>query len=682
MTHWDDVPVTCSSMIEGHRIEALMRRNPALQHWDILARMPDRFLFKNRMSSPFLPSTLTNRTKRFRARSFNIACKQLPSSPLTILSAQYLHWQLVQAAASKMLGADYAGTTGRGRQGSSQFLLSQVKSMLPAYVVLANSTYGYRDPDKVEVKKLLAATGSQEQHDSNAAYASDEEALDNPNEFSSPARTTALEIKSGSRHIGPLVGNQLRYESSQSSDDPGVHSPHVKRRRAPSGIEAANKKTRRQQKRNATEPRPGSTDTFDQTYRHGINRTGEEFATNKAVPNSGLSYRPLDHGRNQFATEDGDLRVLQTSQGARAALQRSSMISSVYTPLHGPQSLSHSDFSHYPTQYNPLHPDQTGSLPTYELDLYFQAGNELINEFLGGDIATPFQSQEPLFSDSPPQNEPNEQVSAEVRLEHGKTYIFICLDSAKATKCAISVDGYATSEILSQPVLAAYVQLLKDERPLQKGKAVLRDVTDQKLEHEQEPDHTGIDLPVDVHYIIVCMEDRRFDKAITLEGLETPWDEIEYSQLVDEIANLERPQSDEPIASVTQLPEDYYDAQSSHQRPNPTSTSSFMQHDQLREGQLPVQSGYQASGLNNQATSLEETSEAVESGLPICYDPTTGTTANEIDPEGADFGIFLGAPINDEVGPNNVIKNLQRTPDGYNGAFDTSELPTYTRGFQ
>ena len=108
MTYWSDVPVTCSSMIEGDRLEALMRRNPALQYWDILARMPDQFLFKNRMRSPFLPSTLTNRTKRFRLHSFNVPCKSIASTPdlTTVPSQHQLQRQIALIFLPIMLGAD------------------------------------------------------------------------------------------------------------------------------------------------------------------------------------------------------------------------------------------------------------------------------------------------------------------------------------------------------------------------------------------------------------------------------------------------------------------------------------------------------------------------------------------------------------------------------------------------
>lgn len=80
MTDWEDVPVTCSSEIEGWYIEALMRRNPALTYWDIQARMLDRFLVKQKNSAmatrgPWETLTLTNRAIRFRERSFNVPCK-------------------------------------------------------------------------------------------------------------------------------------------------------------------------------------------------------------------------------------------------------------------------------------------------------------------------------------------------------------------------------------------------------------------------------------------------------------------------------------------------------------------------------------------------------------------------------------------------------------------------------
>lgn len=79
MLHWDDVPVTCSSQIEGWHLEALMRRNPDLTMPDIVARMMDNFLCLSRgvvsRRRPFRSSVLTNRTMRFRETSFNVTCK-------------------------------------------------------------------------------------------------------------------------------------------------------------------------------------------------------------------------------------------------------------------------------------------------------------------------------------------------------------------------------------------------------------------------------------------------------------------------------------------------------------------------------------------------------------------------------------------------------------------------------
>ena len=113
MTYWDDVPVTISSAIEGWHIEALLRRNPDITMLDFLHRMLD----STPLASKGKPTTLTNRTMRFRDRSWNTA------------------W--------------------RAHKASSDAHLVWLKSALPQECVKANSTQRlYRDLTEEEHKEL------------------------------------------------------------------------------------------------------------------------------------------------------------------------------------------------------------------------------------------------------------------------------------------------------------------------------------------------------------------------------------------------------------------------------------------------------------------------------------------------------------------------------------------------
>lgn len=83
MKHWDDVPVTFSSLIPGWYLEALIRRNHELTMIDIRARFMDSFLFFDHKTKKVVTQTawgstaLTNRMMRFRDETFNLTCRCL-----------------------------------------------------------------------------------------------------------------------------------------------------------------------------------------------------------------------------------------------------------------------------------------------------------------------------------------------------------------------------------------------------------------------------------------------------------------------------------------------------------------------------------------------------------------------------------------------------------------------------
>ena len=93
MKHWDDVPVTLSSLIPGWYLEALIRRNPDLTIYDIRARFMDSFLVydhkKNKLitQSAWGSTTVTNRMMRFRDETFNLTCKWHLRLVLSMFSA-------------------------------------------------------------------------------------------------------------------------------------------------------------------------------------------------------------------------------------------------------------------------------------------------------------------------------------------------------------------------------------------------------------------------------------------------------------------------------------------------------------------------------------------------------------------------------------------------------------------
>ena len=89
MKHWDDVPVTFSSLIPGWYLEALMRRNPDLTIRDIQARFMDSFLFYDHKKKKIVTqkawgnTTVTNRMMRFRDETFNLTCRWSLCHPST-----------------------------------------------------------------------------------------------------------------------------------------------------------------------------------------------------------------------------------------------------------------------------------------------------------------------------------------------------------------------------------------------------------------------------------------------------------------------------------------------------------------------------------------------------------------------------------------------------------------------
>lgn len=83
MTRWEYVPDTCSTELEGFRIEAWTRMNPVITYRDLQARMMAgaKHKFKSGESAKRGlngTSTFTQRAKRFRQRTFNVACKSWP----------------------------------------------------------------------------------------------------------------------------------------------------------------------------------------------------------------------------------------------------------------------------------------------------------------------------------------------------------------------------------------------------------------------------------------------------------------------------------------------------------------------------------------------------------------------------------------------------------------------------
>ena len=491
--------------------------------------------------------------------------------------------------------------------------------MLPDHVILANSTYGYRDPNAAEVKKLLATVGSTEEHDNDA----------DDQEVSTDQK-------------------QPRQDPSQSGDDHPNHTPHMKRRRATSTVQPVDKDPqRRRRKRTVIEYRGASSDVPDQSYLHGMNSTDDRIGANLAKSNPVLSYRTLEHLKNQYATVFDDLGISQSPKGTGAA---------VYNPPHGVREFSHSKSSQHPTQYSPLQPNNDVSFSIYDLDLNLQPGDKLINGIPGWDIAAPFQSKEISHTDMPLQNDRMDEF-AEILLEHGKTYIFICLETAKATKCIVSADGDVGSETLSLQSLDQHIHLLEGERPLWKGKAVLGSDTDQKPEHEAESDYTELLLPVDMQYIIVCIEDRRFDKAVTVEGLETPWDQIEYRQLVDDVEKLEGHPIETHKAHLTRPPVEDHDILSGHQ------SLATLQQDQLGGSYIPYRFEHQAQDMTDQANGSDGPLETAGSPLLPYYNSKLGADTNLTDSENVDDGSFLDAPFNTEVGHDDLIEEIQQIPD-------------------
>ena len=81
MKHWDDVPVTLSSLIPGWYLEALIRRNPDLTIYDIRVRFMDSFLFYDQKTKKMVTrsawgnTAVTNRMMRFRDETFNLTCR-------------------------------------------------------------------------------------------------------------------------------------------------------------------------------------------------------------------------------------------------------------------------------------------------------------------------------------------------------------------------------------------------------------------------------------------------------------------------------------------------------------------------------------------------------------------------------------------------------------------------------
>ena len=505
MWDWDDVPVTICSTIEGWHLEALNRRNPHIATADFQARMLD--------STPFVlqgkSTTLTNRTMRFRARSWN--------------------------------------TTWRAAKASSRAHSRWLRSALPKECIEANSTQQVnRDPTEKEEKEL-ESFNKRTEAEKLVILAQREKAsaaLLRP-QAGMASSSVVPTTPSGSAN-NPR--KRQRRDSVQSTTSEDFSQAISKRRRLQTG--PSERRDNEQVLRHNNPPvhnRRRQHNSQLHGVHHGDNefhRKDEDFSTSSighhqgTMPSGYLSIHEEDH-RRSVAVDAGNQDILGHTQ------QRNSQIT--YDDYNLDPDLDPMDNADDAPSHSRKAGNATCDQPRERMNLEVaqpEAGAddiEYINDiqnapagFWGAVNPAAHQGQVEHVSLSDEQRKILNTFTS-VPLEVGNSYIIICLDDRRAVKgfidasSTIVFDQLAMGRALQEIAQVAFEPNRNTRSQKAKGKEPVTNA---------EQQFRSAYLPVDKDHILVCIEKEEACRGVTAADGETLWNPVTLEDTIETLGDL------------------------------------------------------------------------------------------------------------------------------------------------
>ena len=343
----------------------------------------------------------------------------------------------------------------------------------------------------------------------------------------------------GARH----TVKRLHPRDIMISEDDYFGTPHAKRQELALRDQSINRDNRSRRSGNEICGDPDSVYSDERIYSHDYDHFYADPATGEAIKNV------LGHSHTL-------LLASQIPTGSRASLFPRLAVNEKRQPQ-VPRQLFVADHEspkcHYSSGLNSLHGFSEGLstdlkshmnsqmsqglggigfFDTNGSDIYSKEGEYQWTGFRALDHTTIDQSQEPQ-QDSSAKKSMSASGFADIQIEVGKTYIIVCLNNAVATKCHVATHDNLVPNKLELQELRQEIDGLKQKPLSWRSKAILRESPDS---NNLEPKYSVLQLPTDKEYIIVCIQERMYHKAIAAEGDETVWAEIDYAQLVEDVS--------------------------------------------------------------------------------------------------------------------------------------------------
>lgn len=491
MTYWADVPVTICSVIEGWHIEALLRRNPDITMTDFLHRMLD----STPQASKGKSTTLTNRTMRFRDRSWNTA------------------W--------------------RAHKASSDAHLEWLKSALPEECVKANSTKRlYRDLTEEEHKEL---------EDFPKKTEAEKAAILAQRKKASAALLRPRTGMASSSVLSPTANGSAtnhrkrqRRDSIQSATDEDFNQALLKRRKLQIGLSARrddeqvlshcnqpSQRRRRQHNHNSQVHRVHHGD-------NGLNHKEEGFNPSN-TPNTGHHQGPTIGQSMLSHTQQQNGRITYDDYHLDPELDQMDDAEDAPSTLWEPGNAA---FDQRQEQIN-----LEAAQPRVRAD-DIEYMNDIQNAPAGfWDAVDPaaHQGQVEHVSLSDDQRRILNTL-ASVQLEVGKSYIVICLDDRKAVKGLIDASSITMFDQLSmEAALREIAQLAVEPN----RKTVSQEARDKQRVANVKQHSRSAYLPVDKDHIVVCIDSQpKAYRGVTAAEGKTLWNEVTLEYTIETLGNL------------------------------------------------------------------------------------------------------------------------------------------------
>ena len=186
-------------------------------------------------------------------------------------------------------------------------------------------------------------------------------------------------------------------------------------------------------------------------------------------------------------------------------------------------------------------PEHATTFNGHAFDLEFEGGDGFLHGPSAWADSSSIQPQETSAANQAIQDDTQDRF-AEVRLGVGMAYLIICLDNGVTTKCVVSADGEIASDKLDVEALYHEVTSLEMDPEFLKRKPTFSTYT--STDSDLDPEYSLLLLPIKRAYIKICIEDRSCQKAITVEGDNTIWEERNLTQVFQDISNLVKENED------------------------------------------------------------------------------------------------------------------------------------------